>query len=300
MSGLAARLHYGQRVWQVDQLAAQVGSVRITAYGEVVPTTRSGVATQFSLSDLSARYLESARKLMPFLHELEAFDSPSLAVRFNRTRAQLLLTASAARQPWGQPLVTGPLAAATTLRIDLPGGLQPVHLFVSARHVDYDGKVVAERVRASLAANVVAGAFTGQAVELRWAAGSVTAGGERLVAPLGRVVLAAWPAVRFEAMTQLDGEFLAATVDAQLQEKSAQVRAEGRVSPDLISRTLSVHTPRRRAVFCLWRPGVVPRRSDVRAGWEVYRRERPRPTPDGSIRTASRSPPRAGSSTSRA
>ena len=141
--------------------------------------------------------------------------------------------------------------------------------FVSARHVDYNNsQVVAERVRASLAASLETGTFKGQMGELRWAAGSVTAASEQLVAPLGRVELAAWPAVHAEAMTQLDGEFLAAAVDAQLQEQSAVVRAEGRVAPGLITRKLSVHTPRAAPYFGFGDPVWFQAEATFDPGWK--------------------------------
>ena len=269
VNGLAARLHYEQHVWEIEQLACLVGTVRVTAHGEVIPTTRTGVATQFSLSDLSARYLEGARKLMPVLHELEAFDSPSLAVRFSRTRAHLLLTADAVHNPWGQPLVTGPLVAAVTLRIDQPGSAQPARVLVTAPHVDYDnGKVVAEHVRASLAATVQPRALSGAPIELRVAAGSISAANEQLVAPLVRAELAAWPAVQVEVMTQLDDEFLAVSADAQLKEKRAQIRAEGRVSANLISRTLTVRTPRAAPYFVFGDPVWFKAEATLGPGWK--------------------------------
>ncbi len=265
---LAARLHYEQHVWEIEQLAAQVGPVRVTAHGEVIPTTRSGAASQFSLTDLTARYLENARRLQPVLHQLEAFDAPSLTVRFNRTRADLQLTVSGAHHPWGQPLVTGPLIITTGLRIDLPGR-QPLRAVVTARHVDYnEGQVVVERVRATLAGMVTAGSFTAEAVELRVAAGLVSAVNEQLVAPVVRAKLSAWPAVHVEAMTQLDGEFLAAAADVQLQEKSALIRAEGRVSADLISRTLSVETPRAAPYFVFGDPVWFKAEATFAPGWK--------------------------------
>ena len=43
VSHLAARLHYERHLWQVEQLACEVGAVRVTAQGAIAPGDRKSV-----------------------------------------------------------------------------------------------------------------------------------------------------------------------------------------------------------------------------------------------------------------
>jgi len=266
VSQLVARLHYESHVWQVDQLACLVGGVHLTAHGSFAPATRQG-KREFILADLGERYLASARKLVPVLHELEAFTTPSLQIELSPGRTDLLLTAAAAHEPWGVPLVTGPFVASTTVRPDEPGP-QSLRIRVTARQVNYDAQLVAEQVRADLRANLELGKFTGRALELDLAAGSIAVAGESIVAPQVQADVSAWPALRAGAILQLDGEFISVAADAQLAEKRARLMAEGRVGPEIISRNLTAHTPRAAPYFVFSDPVWFKAEATFAPGWK--------------------------------
>ena len=263
---LAARVHYEHHLWQISQLACEVGGVRVTVQGSFAEATRRG-EREFILADLAGRYLATARKLVPVLHQMEAFDDPSLQIQISPDRVDLLLTAAAAHEPWGVPVVTGPFVAATTLH---PGrsGDQPVRVQMTARQVNYDHQLVAERLRATLQASVSTGRFTGRLLELDLAASTITVAGERLLGPRVHADLAAWPAVQARAMLMLDGEFLSVSTDAHLAERRARLEAEGRVGPAVIARTLGTHTPRAASYFGFADPVWFQASATFDPGWK--------------------------------
>jgi hypothetical protein len=263
---LTARVHHEHHLWQIERLACEIGNVRVTVHGSYAPAQRGG-EREFILSDLAGSYLAHARKVAPFLHQLEAFEDPSLQIQISPERVDLLLTAAAAHEPWGVPLVTGPLVAGTTMHPNRPGD-QSVRLQVTARQVNYDEQLVAGRLRASLHANVSTSRLSGRALELDLAASTITVAGEQLLGPLVHVDLAAWPAVRGGVKLMLDGEFLAVSADAQLAERSARLHAEGRVGPDVIARTLTTHTPRAAPYFVFDEPVWFQADATFTPGWK--------------------------------
>lgn len=275
VSHLAAVLHREGRHWRIEQFTGRLGRLTLTLQGEVTGSVRTAGAAPLALEELTARYLRTARHLAPFLHRLEAFDEPTLAVRLEvnpavGNTADLLFTAGAARQPWGQPVVLGPIIAGTRLRLD-GRGPRPLQAHVATRRINYRDEFAAENVRAIFKAEVQPDNFTGRALELQAAAGSLTYDGEPALGPVVRVDLSAWPAVSSSAAAQVDGEFITAEVEARLSEQSARLRAEGRVSPDLINRVLARHTPRAAPYFLMGDPVAFQAEAILAPGWRFDR-----------------------------
>lgn len=276
VSNLAAVLHHeGGRLWRVEQFAGRLGRLTITLQGEVATPLPKPGAAPLELEALTARFLRTARHLAPFLHRFDAFDEPTLAVQLEvnpvlGNTADILFTAAAAHQPWDQPLELGLMAAGTRLRLD-GRGVRPVQVHLAARRINHRDDFAAENIRALLQAEVQYENFTGRALELRAAAGSVTYAGEQALGPVLHADLSAWPSVRSTAAVQLDGEFITAEVEARLTEQSARLQASGRVSPALINRVLTQHTPRAAPYFVLGDPVAFQVNAVLAPGWRFDR-----------------------------
>ena len=266
---LTAVVRYENNTWQVDQFIGRIGQLTLTLQGELPAATSTHGRTDkvFSLDELTGKFLQLGRQLAPNLRRLDAFEEPSLAVRFSANRADLLLTAKSSRQPWDQPVTTGALAASTTLRLNR-AGVRPLRVHVAVDHVNYGGQVVAENVRALLRAEVLPESFSGRALELQGTAASVSVANETVLGPVIRADLADWPTINTRAMAQIDGEFIAAEVEAKLQEQSARISAEGRVSAGLIKRLLAEHTPRAAPYFLFGDPVAFKAEAVLSPGWQ--------------------------------
>ncbi len=275
VSDLVAVLRSEGKVWRVEQFAGHMGRLTLTVQGEIAGSAPTAGSSPLTLEALTARFLSTARNLAPVIRRLEAFDEPTLAVRLEvnpalGNTADLLFSATAARQPWDQPLVLGPLAVGTRLRLDGRGARAlPVH--IATRRVSYRGEITAENVRAILKAEVQPEKVTGRALELQAAAGSVDYLGEQALGPVLRADLSAWPVVHSTAAAQIDGEFLAAEVEARLTEQSARIHAEGRVAPDLINRVLAKNTPRAATYFIMGDPVAFSADAVLAPGWHFDR-----------------------------
>ena len=275
---LAAVLRHDENIWRVDQLAGRIGVLTVTAQGEVNAPPRPAGAPPLSLAEIAARFLQIGRRLVLEVHQFDAFEEPSLAVRLDSpagigNTAAFLFTARAARQPWAQPLTLGPLAVAATVRLD-GAGERTVRLHAAVREASYRGEYNVENVRAILSAQFRPENFTARPVEVLVAAGRVTAEGEIALAPVLRADLARWPEgreVRTTLAVQINGEFLAAEVEAQVKEQSARLRAEGRVSPELINRVLGRHTPRAAPYFIFGDPVAFTAEAVLAPGWTFDR-----------------------------
>jgi hypothetical protein len=272
---LALTLHQHDHVWEVDQFAGRLGRLALTLDGAYTSPARPGGTAALPLELLSARFLQTARQLAPILARLDAFERPSLSVHLESGPAEgntatLVLTADGATRPWDRPVTLGPLVAATRLSLDHPG-LRPLVVRAAARHVAYAGQVTADNLRALLHAEVLPESFSGRAVELLLAAASVDTGEGRAAAPVVRANLARWPEVGLQAATEIDGEFLAAEVEAGLAEQTARVRAAGRVAPETISRVLTRHTPRAAPFFVFGEPVRFTAEAVLAPGWHFER-----------------------------
>lgn len=271
---LALTLRQHDHVWEVDQAAGRLGRLSLTLHGAYTSAARPAGAPP-PLAQLPARFLSTARALAPVIARLEAFEQPSVTVRLESAgaggnSATLVLTADGATRPWDQPVTLGPLVAAARLDLDRKG-LRPVQVQLAARRVDYQGQVAGDNLRAMLQAEVLPESFSGRPLELLLAAAAVEGADGRAVAPVLRADLARWPQVGLQLAAQVDGEVLAAQVEAGLAEKSAHVTAEGRVAPATISRVLTRHTPRAAPYFVFGDRVAFTAEAVLAPGWHFAR-----------------------------
>ncbi len=272
---VALVLRHEDERWLVDQFNGRVGQLVLTARGEVTLPAVAPGAPALTPDQLTGQFLQVSRQFASQLHRLEAFDSPVLAVRLESppglgNTAHLLLTAAAAHEPWGQPLVLGPFAATGTLRLDGKGP-RVLRLHAAARRARYQETYTAEMVRAILSVDLSPDNLTLHPREALVAVGELAMPGFSTVGPVLRADLARWPDVSVALATQLSGEFLAAEVDARLAEQSARIRAEGRGSPEFISRVLTQITPRAASYFVFGDPVVFRAEAVLAPGWRFAR-----------------------------
>ncbi len=268
---LTVVLRHHDNIWQVDQFAGHIGRVAITARGEVLVPARPPGATPLSPDAIAARFLQVSRRLALAVHQFDAFEDPALAIQLDSpagvgNTATLLFTARSADQPWAQPLVLGPLALTTTVRLD-GNGDRPVRLHAAVRHAEYRGEFAVDGVRAVLSARFLPKSLSFQPVAVLLAAGQLAGEDETAFGPVLRADLTRWPAVHTTVATQLRGEFLAAEVETQLEQHSARIRAEGRVAPELITRVLTKHTPRAAPYFVFGDPVAFDAEAVFDPGW---------------------------------
>jgi len=265
---LAATLRFDHNAWEIDQFVGRVGALVLSIHGQAPATSRggTGMGPSRTVEDLLNEFLLQARRAMPVLRHLDAFAQPSLGIQLAPNRADLLFTAKSVDRPWGQPIATGEIAAAASIALDRLG-TQPLRLHLATDHLDYGGEVAADVVRAVIVADLPAGAKTPHPLEILLAAGQVTTQGETAVAPLLQLDVATWPAVKSRILTQLDGEFIAAEVEAELREQTARIHAEGRMPHGLVSRVLTKHTPRAAPYFVFGDPIDFIADATLKPGW---------------------------------
>lgn len=268
---LAVVLRHEDRRWLVDQFNGRVGRLILTAQGDFTPPPRAPGAAALTPDQLITRFLEVSRQVALPLHQLDTFEAPALAVRLESQPgvgniAHLLLTAAAVERPWGQPFSLGPLAATGSLRLD---GVKPrtLRLLAAARQAHYQADYAAETIRAVLTLDVTQDGQAPRPREALVAAGMISAPGLTLVGPVLRADLARWPEVSVAAALQVSGEFIAAEVDARLNEQSARVRAAGRGSHELINRVLTQITPRAAPYFAFGDPVAFSAEAVFDPGW---------------------------------
>jgi hypothetical protein len=272
---LAVVLRHEENLWHLDTLTGRIGQLAVTAQGDITPPSRAG-GPPLSLEEIATRFLQIGRRLVLEVHQFDAFDEPALSVRLDNppgvgNTATVLFTAKAARQPWKQPLTLGPLALTATLRLDGKGE-RTLRLHAATRDAVYRGDCAVDNLRAIISAQVVPEELSARPVEVLVAAGRLTVQSESALGPVLRADLADWPAgVRATVATQINGEFLAAEVEASLHEQSARLRAAGRGSPEFINRVLARHTPRAASYFVFGDPVDFTAEASLTAGWHFDR-----------------------------
>jgi hypothetical protein len=273
VSDLAATLRHQDHLWRVEQFSGRLGRLALSVQGEFTPIR--GRQEPPDLQQITSRFLHFARQLATLKERIETFEDPSLNVLLTSTggeanRATLFLTASGARQPWGQPVTLGPFAAATSLSLDRRQA-QALQVQLALRRLEGPAGLVAESLRAQLEAEISPVDLSGRFGDLRVAAARLQNENDRLDAPLLRADLSRWPVVQAELATRLEGETLAAEVESSLAEKSARIHATGRVNHDLITRVLSRHTPRAEPYFRFGDPVSFDATAEFATGWRFER-----------------------------
>ena len=270
---LALTLHHDDdNVWHVDLCTGRVGQLEVTAEGELSVPARAAGSAPLSPEEITARFLQMSRALAVNIHQLDAFDEPSLALHFDSpagigNTASLLFTARAAHQPWGQPITLGSLAATATLRLDTKA-TRPLRLHAAIHHGAYRGDFTVENLRAIITSQVALDKFSVQPPDVQLAAATLTAEGQQALGPVLHADLTHWPRVTAETAAQIQGEYIAAEVDARLKEQSARIHAEGRAAPAAISRFLEEHTPRAASYFVFGDPVGFRADAVLGPGWK--------------------------------
>lgn len=273
---LALIVRHEDRHWLVDQFIGRLGRLTVTAQGEITPpSSRIPGVRALTPDETVGRFLQISRQLALRLPRLEAFAQPTLAVQLESppgvgNTAHLFFTAAGAEQPGGQPLTLGPLAATGTLRLD-GRGPRPLRLHAAAGNVRYRDNYQTEMVRAICTVEVQPDNFSARPREALVAAGMLSAPDLAVLGPVLRAELDRWPRVQISVAAQIDGEYLAAEVDAQLKAQSARVRAEGRVAPELVGRMLSRITPRAAPYFVFGDPVAFRAEAEFAPGWKFTR-----------------------------
>jgi hypothetical protein len=249
--------HQGNR-WLVDDFSGHVGPVVVTAQGELAGPSRPAGGAALSPADIVARYVQISRQVATGLHQLDSFLSPSLALHFGYqdgvgNTAEMIFTAAGASKPAGQPVTLGPLAATASLRLD--GSIaRRLRLHVALRDAVYAGRFAADSVRAVITAEIHPDGFSVRPQEVLLAVAAIHGEGEALLGAVVRADLSRWPALWANVAGAISGEVLAAEVEAEVNARTAVVRAEGRASPQAINRVLAAHTPRAAPYFVFGDP----------------------------------------------
>lgn len=272
VSDLAVTLHRDAPAWRIEQAAGRMGPLGLTLRGTYTP--RRAAAGKPDLALLTADFLRVARQVGVLTNRLAAFDRPAVDARLETlgagaNRLTLLFTAAGARRPWDQPVSSGPLVAGTSVMLAGGTRIAPVHL--AARAVEGPADLRTAALRATARVELTPGSFGGRPLELQAAAATVETPAGAVMGPLVRADLSDWPRVRAGVAALVDGEFLAAEVEAALQEKSAVVHATGRAAPELIRRVLSRHTPRAEPFFRFGDPVAFAGRVELSPGWRFAR-----------------------------
>jgi hypothetical protein len=268
---LSVVLRHDEDLWHIDQLAGRIGQLTVTVQGDYTAFAHAPGGPPLTAGDVAAQFLHLGRQLVLQVHQFDAFEEPALAIRLDSqpgagNTAAILFTARTARQPWAQPLTLGPVAATTTLRLDVHGE-HTVRFHVAVQNAAYDGGYSAGNIRAILTAHLGLDKFSLRPGTALIAVGTVVADGETALAPVIRADLSSWPEAHATVATGINGEFLAAEVTAKVQERSARIRAEGRGSPEFINRVLAKHTPRAASYFVFGDPVVFNTEAVLGPGW---------------------------------
>lgn len=272
---LALVLRHEDQRWLVDQFNGRVGRVIVTASGEFRPPSRATGAAPLSPDAITNRMLQFSRQFSLQLRQLDSFEKPALAIRLENSPgvgniAHLLFTAASADQPAGQLLELGPLMAAGTVRLD---GRAPrtLRLHAAVSRARFQDTYVADQVRGIVAVEVQPDNLALRPREALIAAGAVGAPGIPVLGPALRADLSRWPEVTASTSLQVSGEFIAAEVNARLKEQVAHLRAEGRVSHELIGQVLTQITPRAAPYFVFGDPVTFTAHGDLGPGWRFKR-----------------------------
>ena len=265
-------LHSAGGSWHIDQLAGRVGKLAVTVHGDYTLPRQLTGASPLTMEEITSRFLQAGRRLVLYLQQVEPCDEPALDVLLETVpgvgnTADLLFTARAVRQPMGRPLVIDDLVATATIRLD-GRGPRPLRLHVAARRFDYDGQYAGDAVRAIISAQISPDQMTARPTQALLAAGSLTAFGQTAQAPVVQAALDRWPAVHAEAALQVDGEWLAAEVEAQVKEGVARLHANGRANPAAVNPALAHYFPRFAPYLVLGDPVVFDANVRFGPGWK--------------------------------
>ena len=269
---LSTVLRYeGGNVCHIDQLSGRLGKLKLTASGDFATPTGS-TSAKTSPKEIVARFLKAGRNLILKTDRFEAFDEPSLDVRFeNRpkegTLAKCSFTAESGTRPWRTPVDLGQLIATTSVQIT-GRDKQTIRVNLIAKYINYGDKLTAHAVEAVANLEMTVGAFSLQPRDGWVAAKLVKADGEQAFAPILRANLQNWPQVQTEATLTIDGETIDLQADTNLEARNATIGIQGSETPETINRILRRHTPRAAPFFVFSDPVRVVAKATLAKGWQ--------------------------------
>jgi hypothetical protein len=271
----AAVLRHRDERWHLDHLSGRIGRLQVVATGQIAPPPHQAGRKPPRLEDILTGYLKLGRRILPELSRLEAFDDPALNVGFTlepgaASSANIVFTTQAVRRPWGVPVTAGPLSATTTLRF-APDRVVPVRIAVTARKVDFDGKVAAWDARARVAAVLDPARETLVPGDVRFSAATIAALGEMVLHPRVRADFSAWPRLPVQVAAVAGGRLLAGDGDVDVAQKSARFRIEGVVSPALFADIAGRHAATLEREIKLIDPATVRAELTLAPGWKFAR-----------------------------
>ncbi len=270
VSDLSAAIRRTGEHWRLDQLVFRLGSLQVTAHGEVWSPAAAGV--QPDLAGLVGQFTRHGRDLLVQLQGLDACERPALAARVTARpdhthRIDLALTAAAVRAAG----FTARDFAATTTLFPAPGRALRLQAHATARDLDRAGQWHAARAHAQLQAAWAGLTTAPRAEELLVALSGLENEYEPIGLPVLRADLRNWPRVRAEAAFAVRHEALVAEVEADLRVKSATLRLAGLILPDLANDQLTRHLPRTSQWLQLRAPGRVDLTARLEPGWKFGR-----------------------------
>jgi len=271
VNDLAIILGHEDKTWHIGQLTARVGTLKITAAGDLDFPRQPAAPKLPPPGEITRRLLQSGRQIVLAGGRMNAFTDPTLAIRFESKPgggniADCEFRSSGANQPWGQPVNLGPLSATTTLRVEGKGE-RLIRIHASSRNLSLHDRLELSDISATVTARVLPEALSIRFGDANLSAGSLRADGEEIVAPLLRGTLSNWPAVKLSVSAQIGGEFIDTQIDANLDEKSARIRIDGAGPPEIVNRVLARHTPRAAPFFVFAAPVQVTAEAALSPGW---------------------------------
>lgn len=270
---VAATLRFRDDLWYVEQLTFRLGSMPVTARGEITPPRRTGGAPALSMEELIVRFRQLGRQIALRLPHLRSCERPLVDIHFHSTASggiQLAFEASAdgVNQPGGQPVQIGPVTARGGWVWDQ---VKPrtLHATVAADWVEYRESFFSDRVQGDFVLFPGAESLTFERVRGEFAARSVKALGEQFDVP----VLSgsySWPDSAAEVNLGFGtyGQTLVLEGTADLKQKSSQVLLNGLVPPELVTGLLTRYGPKLESYFRFGDPVELHARARFDPGWK--------------------------------
>ncbi len=235
---LDATLEFAGRELIVRQLTARVAGVKLTARGTVPLPRRQKSAGADPLAALISRHFATAcRQALLAQAQIRQIDAPSLHIDIAPSESGALslnLAAQARGLTLTAPvaLQTGEISAQT--RLLFFGDAPPTHVEIAAREVSVPGFATGRGVNATIYGRFRPGTTQFELREIAATADALSAAGAEARSVSALVVPRPLPRIDATVTARILGAPLAVRTEADLNERSAQVRFEGAISPDVL------------------------------------------------------------------
>ena len=268
---LSAVLRYdGSKVCHVDQVTGRLGKLKITMVGEIAIPPRSAATPPTMPQEVIGRLLKFGRNLVLKTERFEAFEEPSLNIRFENKKDESTMvwcafTAESGRRPWGATVDFGQFLATASAKIQ--GGDQITHVHFATKYVNQPDLFAAKLVEGALNLKISAKGFSIRPQDGWLGAGVVEAEGEQTLTPLVRGDLRKWPLIKGAVIMTIENELIDLRADTDWENKSALISIEGTGRPKAINRILEKYTPRAAPYFVFSDPVRVVADASLALGW---------------------------------